>query len=224
MKTVKTVILSLFTITLFSQNTIEKTVGEFSTLKAFDLINVELVKSNQNKVEIKGKNASDVVIVNKNGVLKIKMNLEEIFDGNKTDVILYYTDFEVLDANEGAYITSKQKLKKEDLTLKAQEGGFINLELKVQDLEIDADTGGVLDLTGKVNNQDIKITTGAIFKGSSLKSVTTRVNIKAGGDAYINASELVDVKIRVGGDVYIYGDPKTVNESRVIGGRIKRME
>ena len=224
MKTVQTLAIFLISLSVFAQNEISKTVGEFSTLKAYDLINVELVKSDQNKVEIKGKNASDVVIVNRNGVLKIKMNLEEAFDGNKTDVTLYYSDFQVLDANEGAYITSREKIKKEDLTLKAQEGGYINLDLKIQDLEVDADTGGILELTGKAHNQDIKMTTGAVYKGSSLNSVTTRVSIKAGGEAYINASELVDVKIRVGGDVFIYGDPATVNESRVIGGRIKRMD
>ena len=34
---------------------------------------------------------------------------------------------------------------------------------------------------------------------------------------------VLDIKIRAGGDVYIYGDPKKVNESKALGGRIKRM-
>ena len=36
-------------------------------------------------------------------------------------------------------------------------------------------------------------------------------------------SEYVDVRIKAGGDVFIYGKPKQVDESRVLGGRIKRM-
>ena len=47
--------------------------------------------------------------------------------------------------------------------------------------------------------------------------------IRAAGEAYVNASGKVDVKIRAGGDVYIYGNPRLVDESRVFGGRIKRM-
>ena len=48
--------------------------------------------------------------------------------------------------------------------------------------------------------------------------------MNAAGEAHVNASKLVDVKIRAGGDVFIYGDPETINEDRVLGGRIKRMD
>ena len=46
----------------FSQETISKTVGEFSTLKVYDLINVEMIKSDENRVEITGKNAEEVIV------------------------------------------------------------------------------------------------------------------------------------------------------------------
>ena len=39
-----------------------------------------------------------------------------------------------------------------------------------------------------------------------------------------SASELVDIKIRAGGNVFVYGDPKTIIENRVFGGRVKRMK
>ena len=51
---------------------ITKNFGDFSSVKAYDRINVTLVKSNESKVEIKGDD-SDVEIVNKNGELKIRM-------------------------------------------------------------------------------------------------------------------------------------------------------
>ena len=221
-KTLTTLVLTL-SLTVFAQQPIKKTVGEFKTLKVYDLINVELIKSDENKVEITGKNASDVVIVNRNGTLKIRMNLEEIFDGNKTDVKLYYTSVETIDANEGAYIASKDKIKQDDLELKAQEGGYIKADIKVADLDVKAYTGGIIELDGKANNTDLRMSTGAVYKGKDLQTVTTRVSIKAGGEAYINTSELLDIKIRAGGDVYVYGNPNTVHESRVIGGRIKHM-
>ena len=133
MKNIFKTFILFISISIGAQNTITKTVGEFSELKVYDLINVELIKSNENKVEISGKNASDVVIVNKNEVLKIRLNLEEIFDGNKTEVKLYYTGFDVIDVNEGAYVNSTEQIKQFEVELKAQEGGLINLNLDFGD-------------------------------------------------------------------------------------------
>ena len=223
MKKVLIVFTILITGAITAQNTISKTVGEFSELKVYDLINVELIKSKNNKVEISGKNASDVVVVNKNGTLKIKLNLEESFDGNKTDVKLYYSALDVIDVNEGAYVNSEDKINQFELELKAQEGGFIKLNIETKETKIKAVTGGILELTGSTDHQTVSIGTGGVFKAEDFKSENTDVAIRAGGEAYVNATEVLDIKIRAGGDVYIYGNPKKVNESRALGGRIKRM-
>lgn len=223
MKTLVKVFVLFITTTLFAQNPIEKTIGEFTELKVYDLIEVELVKSKENKVIITGKNSGKVLVNNKSGRLKIKMNLEEIFDGNSTKVILHYTSVDIIDVNEGAKVFSKDKLKQFEIDLKAQEGGKIDVDLNVSYTNIKAVTGGVVKTSGKSKSQDISLLTGGVYKGSKLETDKTEVTIKAGGEAYVNASNLVDIKIRAGGDVFIYGDPETVNESRALGGRVKRM-
>ena len=205
------------------QKPLSKTVGEFTELKVYDLINVELFKSNENKVEISGKNAGDVVIVNKDGTLKIRLNLEETFDGNKTYVKLFYTAFDIIDVNEGAYVSSEEPISQFEVELRAQEGGLIKLNLDTKETKIKAITGGVVELAGKTTNQNITIGTGGILKAENFESANSKVAIRAGGEAYINATELLDIKIRAGGDVFIYGDPKEVKENTALGGRIKRM-
>jgi len=82
MKTIVKILVLFITTTLFATNTIDKEIGEFSTVKVYDLIEVELVKGSKNKIEIIGNNADDVVIVNKNGLLKIRMSLDKSFDGD----------------------------------------------------------------------------------------------------------------------------------------------
>ena len=69
----------LITGAITAQNTISKTVGEFSELKVYDLINVELIESTENKIEITGKNTKDVLVVQKNNTLKIKMVIKVLF-------------------------------------------------------------------------------------------------------------------------------------------------
>jgi hypothetical protein len=224
MKRIITILTILISTVVIAQNTIEKTIGEFTELKVYDLIEVNLVKSKENKVEISGKNTQDVVIVNKNGKLKIRMNLEESFDGKNTSVTLYYTNVDVLDANEGAIISSEDKIKQYEIDLRAQEGGKISVELKVKVANIKAVSGGIIETQGTARSQKVSLNTGGIYKGEDLQTENTKVIIKAAGDAHVKASEFVDIKIRAGGDVFVYGDPKTIKENRVFGGRVKRMK
>ena len=57
-------ILLLFTIPVISQVKIDRDLGDFSKVAVYDGINLELVKSDENKVEITGKNTSFVVVKN----------------------------------------------------------------------------------------------------------------------------------------------------------------
>ncbi|WP_242158024.1 head GIN domain-containing protein [Aestuariivivens sediminis] len=224
MKTIITLLTMVITTAVFTQNEIEKEIGEFTELKVYDLIEVEMMKSNKNKVIITGENTDDVVVNNKNGKLKIKMSLEEIFDGAKTKVVLYYSDVDVIDVNEGATVHSKDIINQFEVDLKAQEGGSIQIPIDVKYANIKAVTGGIIKTNGSAVNQKIALFTGGVYKGSELKTEKTDVSINAAGEAYVNASKLVDIKIRAGGDVYVYGDPETINESKVLGGRVKRMD
>ena len=223
MKRLLTLLVFVYAVSLSAQNSIEKTIGEFTELKVFDLIEVEMIKSNENKITISGKNNKDVVVNNKNGKLKIKMNIEKLFDGNNTKVTLYYTAVDVLDANEGAKIYSKDEIKQFELDLRSQEGGSINIFCDVSYLNVKAVTGGIVEVSGKSKKQDVSLLTGGIFKGENNETENTEVSINAAGEAYVKASKVVDIKIRAGGDVFIYGNPETVNESKVLGGRVKRM-
>jgi len=223
MKHIVLLILS-FSALFNAQAQVEKKLGEFHELKVYDLIEVQLVKSDENRIVLTGKNTQDVVIVNKNGVLKIRMNIEKSFDGNKTNATLYYTNIDVIDANEGASIYSDDLIKQFDFKLNAQEGGSIKVNLETTYLDVKSVTGGIIETKGTVKKQNINMNTGGIYKGENLKTEETEVTIVAAGEAYVNASKLMDIKIRVGGDVYIYGNPEKVNESKAIGGRIKRMD
>ncbi len=218
-------LLLVFTSSLaFSQNTVEREIGEFSELKVYDLIDVELIKSKHNKVIITGHNTKNVLVNNKNGTLKIKMNFKEIFDGNSVKVKLYYSKIDIIDVNEGASVHSEDKIKQFEIDLKSQEGGKIDVNIDVSYANIKSVTGGIVKATGNAKSQDISLLTGGVYKGAELITDKTEVAIKAAGEAYVNAKDLVDIKIRAGGDVFIYGEPKTVNESKVFGGRIKRMK
>ena len=203
-----------------SQTPVSKSIGDFSELKVYDLINVELVESNENKIEITGEETSNVLIVQKNDVLKIKMRLNKSFNGNRTFVKLFYKKIDIIDVNEGAKVDSKSLFKQYELELKAQEGGEISVITDTKLLSIKTVTGGIINVSGATESQNINIRTGGVYEGSSLQAQKSEIKIKAGGIADVNSTELIEVRIVAGGDLRIHGKPKNVKQFNIVGGRI----
>jgi hypothetical protein len=215
------IFLGISTISLAQDKT--KDVGEFDEIKVYDLIEVNLIKSSENKVVVSGKNTDYVKIINDNGVLKIRMELEERFDGNSTTVDAYYTRLDIIDANEGAEISSKETITQNSLILRTQEGGIIEATLEVENLDVKSVSGGSVRLQGTATNQKIKINTGGGFLGRDFRTETTTVSITAAGTANVNASDKVTAKVTAGGSIYIYGNPKQVKDKKFAGGKIEIM-
>jgi len=216
-------VISILTCSLSAQNPKRLQFDDFNEVKVFDLIEVNLIKSNFNGVEITGDDVEYVDVVNKDGKLKIRMDIDRIFNGEHTFVSVFYTDLKVIDGNEGAFITSNELIAQNFIELRAQEGAELRIGLDVNRVEIRAVSGGIVQTRGKAVSQDITLNTGGIYEGRAFETKNTTVNIKAAGEAEVNASKDVDAKVLAGGDVYIYGNPSNIKEKTTLGGRIKRM-
>ena len=220
MKKILSLAILVITTSAFSQRIVNKDVGAFNEIKVYDLIEVNLIKSNENRILIKGEKVDDIKFVNKDGTLKLRMQFEKKFQGEETLIEVYYTDLDIIDGNEGAKIVFNETVVKDKLVLKTQEGAQIKIGMEVDDVEIRAVTGGIIEAAGIAKNQVIVINTGGVFEGRELKTSTSSVKISAGGEALLSASERVDINVRAGGDVYVYGNPKEVNKNTLAGGRI----
>jgi hypothetical protein len=212
--------LALVSTHVFSQRIIDKEVGNFNEIKVFDLIEVNLIKSNENRILIKGNQADDIRFVNKNGVLKLRMQLEKKFQGEDMLIEVYYTDLDVIDGNEGAKIVCNELVDKHNIELRAQEGAQIRIGMKVDHADIRAVTGGIIEASGLAKRQSIVLNTGGIFEGRNLKTEESRIKISAGGEAELHASEKVEINVTAGGDVSVYGNPSEVQKNTLAGGRI----
>lgn len=220
MKKIYTFCLLLLPFSFFAQRMIDTEVGDFDTIKVFDLIEVNLIQSDENRITIKGWNVDDIKWINKNGTLKLRMVLDKKFQGEDTFIEVYYTNLEVIDGNEGAKITCNELVKKSKIEVKAQEGAQIRIGMDVDYADVRAVTGGIVEASGLAKNQSIVINTGGIFDGRNLRTSSTDVKISAGGEADVFASEQVDINLRAGGDVTVYGNPKSINKKTFAGGRV----
>ena len=220
MKTLCTVVFFLFLADVQAQNPVEISIPQFSTIKVFDLITVNLVKSTENKIIITGRDAQDVQYVLKNNLLKVRMKANKIFDGVETFVHVYYTQLDVIDGNEGAVITSNKPIKQAQLSIMVQEGARVKVGLSVDNLKLRAVSGGIIEASGTATFQDATVNTGGIVENRKLITDHSTVKVQAGGEVMVHATESIDVNVRAGGDVNVTGSPKKVIQKTLFGGRI----
>lgn len=199
---------------------VSKDLGEFSNVDVFDRISVELIASNENRIEITGSRSSDVELINKNGTLKIRMGLKTVLEGENVSAKLYFKQLDEISANEGSIITCESTIKQTVLKVETKEGSEIRLDLDVKKVNLRAVTGGILIIKGVATNSDVSLGTGGILEAEDLQTVQTSIKITTGGEAAIRASELVDAKVRAGGNITIYGSPQQINKSTTLGGSI----
>lgn len=198
-----------------------KNLGDFNELKVFDRITVDLIPSSENKIELTGKRSGDVEVVNKNGQLKIRMSIGKLLDGEDVKATLYFTKLESVDASEGALITTSATFKQTSMEITAKEGAQIELNLDVSKADVKSVTGGIVRLAGKATNMQASLGTGGILEAKDLATVQTDIRINAGGEAEVNASELVDANVKAGGNILIFGHPKQINKKTTLGGTIE---
>lgn len=207
-----------------AQGTIDRPVGAFNELKVFDLIEVNLIQADEQRVVVKGENTEDVKIINDNGILKLRMQLESRFDGDQTFIEVYFTQIDVLDANEGSRIVANSLIEQNTIELRAQEGGQIKAGLKVNHATMKAVTGGILEVSGTATSQEVVLNTGGILEGREFKTEDCKISVTAAGSAEVYASNQARIRVTAGGDVHVYGNPARVDQKSFAGGRIVVMD
>ena len=198
----------------------ERNVGDFTLLKVYDRISVELIPLSKNMVEILGNNDSDVQAINKNGELKIRMAPTKVMQGEGTKVKVYYENLTDIQGSQGAIITASEAVKSSMLTLTSNEGSKLNLSLNTQKLKAKGNSGGEIIVKGKADSQDIVMSSGSKFNGMHVESSNASVTVNAGGVAKVFAEDSVETTTRAGGTIEVYGDPKNRNTKKVIGGKV----
>lgn len=197
-----------------------KNIGAFTDLNVFDRIPVQLVSSDDYKVEISGNKADDVQLVSSGNKLKIRMKTQKLLRGDDVKIVLYYKDIHNISARQGAKIISEEPVKTDNLELISSEGATIDLKVNTKMVDAKIKTGGSLKLDGEGFSQKIAVSTGGNYNGQSLETKVTYVFVNAGGKASVFVTESVDATTRAGGTIDIYGNPAAKNTKNVIGGKI----
>lgn len=223
-KSISLLLFALVCVNVYTQETTTD-LEKFTELKAFDRIEVVLIKSDKNKVVLTGDDQGDVNIGLKNGLLKIKMDFENQMDGGDVEAKVYYTEeLTLIDANENAKISAEGTLSGSKIKIAVQEGGKVRAKIAIDDIYVKSTSGGEITLTGSSKVQEVVANAGGKVYNEELDTEETKVTVNAGGTAKIKASLKAEAKVRAGGSIYIYGNPKDIKRDKVFGGKIKVMD
>lgn len=205
---------------LLAQDLQEKNIGEFQTLKVFDRIEVELIKSDTNKLFVNSEFDDKLDIINKNGILKIRTDFDKLLGGQDIKILLHYNSIDIIDVNEGGEVLSKEIIDQFELELNTQEGGVIDLVIDTKLVNVKSFTGGQVKLSGKSKKINITVNTGGKCDAKDLISQDSKTTILTGGEIEINSSNSNTSKITGGGNIYVYGNPKNIDKKTTFGGKI----
>ena len=198
----------------------ERKIGDFQKLSVYDGINVELIKSDTNRVEINGKNTAYIVVKNKNGDLKIRLSVERRFSGNRTKVSVFYKSLYSIISHEGANVFSKDTINQADLNLKANSGSRQNMIVKLNTLKATATAGAKINIKGLAKYQELSATTGAEIMVSKVENVVANVVSTTG--ALIDVSTTKDLKVnsKIGGIINVHTKTDKITEKISVGGAV----
>ncbi|MDB9712119.1 DUF2807 domain-containing protein [Flavobacteriaceae bacterium] len=216
----KTLFLLFFipTIFSFSQSEISRKLGDFHKIQTYDLLKVNLIKSDKNAVVISGQHPNYVVVKNKNGELKIRMGIEKRLSGGETKVDLYYKNIYRIEAKEGSFIFSKTPIIEPSLFIKSESGALVSLALETPDLSSKTLTGGKITISGVAAYNEITAYTGGYVNAKKLKTETSKVFIKAGGVVDVYATSLLELDLKAGGEANVHYKTKKIIEKITLGG------
>lgn len=203
---------------------IEKKPGDFTKVTSFDRIDVILIPATENIVQMDGKEAEEVELINKKGELKIRMPLRKLLDGENISVTIYYKNLTAVEANEGSRIASADRIKSTSFDIIAKEGSEVKLILEVEKLNIRTANGSKIEVQGNAKKQVVLVNSGGIYEAPGFETEHTTITVNAGGRALIFATEVVNAKVRAGGSITISGKPKQINKDIVAGGTICTVE
>jgi hypothetical protein len=218
-KTIFFVIVCLLTLPLSAQDVV-KDLRNFREVKTFNGVEVIVIPSEANRIEITGHSKEKVKFEIIEDRLEIRLTLDNIWSDDNTLITVYGKSIETIDANEGSLVKTDGKLVARMIMLRAQEGASIFAEAEAETVRLKAVSGGNITVKGKAENQEAEANTGGQFYGKDLKTEETTVSVGTAGKAEVYAKAYCKATASLGGVVKIFGNPDAIDRKTSLGGKI----
>lgn len=203
---------------------ISESLRSFSQLKASNSVNVQLIPSTENRLEIAGYDKDEVQYEIKGNRLEIRLSWDNVFSDSNTLVTVYFKNLEEIEASSRSSVNLEEPYTGKSMVFNAGEGGTISASIAAERVSVKVTTGGHVRLLGQAGSQEVRVNTGGLYSGREFETKDADVRIATGGQADVYASESCRVNAKLGGNASIFGNPERVDQKSSLGGSISISE
>lgn len=213
----------------------KQNLESFTTLDTFGPFEIELIKAESPSivVDYRGVEEEDVLIDVHRDVLRLKLKNKHYIEEWKSSshegrrsqyirVTLYYKELDVLEAEAGARIFSKETLRSRNLAIHASMGAEIELDIYSKNLYSKSSMGALLTLSGKVEKMELRGSMGSVVKATKLESKVAYVKSSMGSEFDIYVTDELEASASFGGTIDFTGGTSVRNTNSSMGGEINR--
>ena len=201
--------------------------GDYNSIYAYQGIEVNLIKSDTNKIILEPSNEDHSVFEYriKNGILKLRQSLDKNLSIEKVKVTIHNESLiETIKLFQGSTMKIKNPLIQTSVEVKVQEGSSLEGCIKADKIRVEVFSGGSANLKGETSISEIIVSTGGIFSGEELFSKQLKIKASIGSLAYVSSTVLMEAKVSMGSTVRVFGQPKKIIQKTSFGGKIINMK
>ena len=203
----------------------------FKYLDVSGSISVELIASNEHKVDIEmlRGNIEDLITEVNGKTLKLKFKSKGFNwnsnNKNKAKVKVYYSMLDGIDASAGSNVRSESEVNADNMEIDVSSGASVKVSFDVEKLDVDISSGGSVKVSGEATKQYVDISSGASYIANDLKSKWCSVDASSGASAKVWVEEELEADASSGASIRYGGDPKhkDIDAGKYSGGSIREM-
>lgn len=200
-----------------------RTLREFNVVKVSNSIKAELVKGNENKVDITasgidvGKVETSVV----GDALEVRLARGN-YRNHVVKVVVTYVDIQGIEATSSAQVVAKSNIEATEAYLSSSNNAYLEASVNAEKLNMDAATNSRIFVKGKVDQLEANAYTNAQIDGFNL--VAKNVNVLGNTTASISftATSSINGSLATAAKIVYDGNPTEINVKTGTGGSIKK--
>ena len=199
-----------------------RTVGDFTGIKAGDAFNIIISQSDANAVKVDAPDNVQAQIKTevKDGILYI--STEGNIKGDK-DITIYISTKALsnLDVSGSADVKTDKQLTCDKLYIKSSGAGDVNLDVKATEIKTDISGAGDVTLKGTATLLTADVSGAGNLKANNLEAETAKIKVTGAGDAKVNVKQTLDADVSGAGSIIYKGNPAERNVNITGAGSVR---
>ncbi len=200
-----------------------RSLRDFNVVKVSNSIKAELVKGDENKVEItaSGIDVGNVETAVVGDALEVRLARGN-FRNHAVRVVVTYKDIQGIEASSSAQVVAKSNIEAIEAYLSSSNNAYLEASVTADKLNMDAATNSRIFVKGKVKQLEVNAYTNAQIDG--MKLVAEKVNVLGNTTASISftATSSINGSLATAAKIVYDGNPSEINVKTGTGGSIKK--